>query len=71
MITKLLITTILAAAGIWAAEKWVLTTGADGDGGFVQITPGFGMDDIAQALTVAVVIAFGAGLVGKFFRKAA
>lgn len=40
-------------------ERWILTTGAEGDTGFVPINLGFGLDDIARGaviVTTAVVL---------------
>lgn len=62
----LLIVFVLALLGSYLVERFVIKDPADpNDTGFVEAAPGFGMDDVARAAGLAIVIVFG----GKLFRK--
>ena len=54
-VKTLLILTGAAAAGNFVAERFLLKDGPDDPSGFVEVKPGFGMDDVARAATIAVI----------------
>jgi hypothetical protein len=70
-----LIVLVLAIAGNYAAERWVLKDPNDpNDPGFVDFKPGFGMDDVARGATIALAVIVGGGVLKKALggkRKAA
>lgn len=53
-----------ALAGSFVFEKWIAKNPATGSG-FVEVSDGFGLDDVARAATIAGVI-----LVANKFLKA-
>lgn len=55
MIKHLLVYGGAAVAGNMIAERFILKDGPDDPSGFVEVKPGFGMDDIARALTIAAL----------------
>lgn len=54
-IKTLLILTGAAAAGNFVAERFILKDGPDDPSGFIEVKPGFGLDDVARAATIAVL----------------
>ena len=54
-IKTLLILTGAAAAGNFVAERFILKDGPDDPTGFLEVKPGFGLDDVARAATIAVI----------------
>lgn len=54
-----LMTILVGAGGVLAgefvAEKFVLKNGDDDPDGFILMTPGFGLDEIARGVTVFLV----------------
>jgi hypothetical protein len=54
-IKTLLILTGAAAAGNFVAERFILKDGPDDPSGFLEVKPGFGLDDVARAATIAVI----------------
>lgn len=53
MVKQLLIFGGAAVAGNYVAERFLLKDGPDDPSGFVEVKPGFGMDDITRALAIA------------------
>lgn len=47
-----------ALAGEWIAENWIIKDGPD-DRGFIERSPGFGLDELARAGTVTVLALLG------------
>ena len=54
-VKTLLILTGAAAAGNFVAERFLLKDGPDDPSGFIEVKPGFGMDDVARAATIALI----------------
>lgn len=54
-IKTLLILTGAAAAGNFVAERFILKDGPDDPSGFIEVKPGFGLDDVARAATIALI----------------
>jgi len=54
-IKTLLILTGAAAAGNFVAERFILKDGPDDTSGFIEVKPGFGLDDVARAATIALI----------------
>jgi hypothetical protein len=52
---KIVKLTVGASVGNWIADAWILKAGP-ADEGFVDMEPGFGMDDVVRGITVAVSI---------------
>lgn len=55
-----------AIAGNWLANRYVLRVTPDSPTGFVDISPGFGADEIATGLVIAGVFLLGKKLLGGF-----
>lgn len=53
-VKNLAILTAAAVAGNYVAERFLLKDGPDDPSGFVEVKPGFGLDDITRAATIAV-----------------
>lgn len=54
-VKSLLVLTGAAVAGNFVAERFLLKDGPDDTSGFIEVKPGFGMDDIARAATIALL----------------
>lgn len=50
-------TGISAAIGVYVLDKFVINYGPNDPDGFVQVTPGFGMDTVATVVTLGLVSA--------------
>ncbi len=46
-------------AGNWLAERFILKASPDDPSGFVQVADGLGMDDVARAAAVLLMVYLG------------
>ena len=65
MLKSIAVVTAFAIVGNMVADRWVLKATPDDPNGFVPITPGFGADEIARGLAVALAIVAGKKLLGS------
>lgn len=61
----LLVTILLLIAGDWIAKKFVMKN-ADTGSGFVEVTPGFGLDDVAYFGTLGLTVFLGKRMLRKW-----
>lgn len=64
MVKTILFATGAAIVGNMIANRYVLRATPDSPSGFVDVTPGFGMDEVAAGLCVAGVFILGKKLLG-------
>ena len=66
---KILILSAAVFIGNAIAERWVITTGAEGDTGFVPMANGFGLDDIARGVVIVGTAAVLDQAIGRFIPR--